>query len=213
MKKILFFSALVLLAAGCQKEPSQQDNSDEYLVYTSPAKDFNFSKYTTFDIADSVLVIGQTAKPYYSQLQNALALIQAYRTNMEKCGFIYTPSNPDAQLGIQVTYIEKTEKFIQYYSDPYWWLDYPGYWPAGYWGNWTGFYYGYPVTYTYTTNALMADMVDLADGPNADGKLEIVWSCYIGGPASYSIQNDVKRMTNSVNQAFAQSPYLNKTAK
>ena len=118
MKKILFFSALVLLAAGCQKEPSQQDNSDEYLVYTSPAKDFNFSKYTTFDIADSVLVIGQTAKPYYSQSQNALALIQAYRTNMEKCGFIYTPSNPDAQLGIQVTYIEKTEKFIQYYSDP-----------------------------------------------------------------------------------------------
>ena len=56
MKKILFFSALVLLAAGCQKEPSQQDNSDEYLVYTSPAKDFNFSKYTTFDIADSVLL-------------------------------------------------------------------------------------------------------------------------------------------------------------
>lgn len=213
MKKIIFISAVVLLASACHKEPTAQDDNNGYLVYTSPAKDFKFTEYTTFDIADSVLVIGQTDKPYYSQSDNALELIQAYRRNMENYGFIYTPSSPDAQLGIQVTYIEKTEKFIQYYSDPYWWLDYPGYWPAGYWGNWTGFYYGYPVAYTYTTNALLGDMVDLAGGVNSDGKLEIVWSSYIGGPASSSIKNDVRRMSDSVNQAFAQSPYLNKDAK
>ena len=208
MKRILIVSAMALLVFACQKEPYSQDTDGEYLVYTGPAKDVTFSDYRTFDIADSVLVIGQTAKPYYSQSNNALALIQAYRTNMEKLGYIYLPSNPDAQLGIQVTYAEKTEKFVQYYDDPYWWLDYPGYWPAGYWGNWTGWYYPYPVTYTYTTNALIADMVDLTAGEE-NGKLKIVWSCYIGGPASASINYDVKRMTNAVNQAFAQSPYLN----
>ena len=208
MKKILLISAVALLAFACQKEPYSQDSDGEYLVYTSPAKDVTFSEFRTFDIADSVLVIGQTKKPYYSQSNNALALIQAYRTNMEKLGYIYLPSNPDAQLGIQVTYAEDTQKFVQYYDDPYWWLDYPGYWPAGYWGNWTGWYYPYPVVYTYTTNALIADMVDLTAGEE-NGKLKIIWSCYIGGPASASINYDVKRMSAAVDQAFAQSPYLN----
>jgi hypothetical protein len=207
MKKILFISAIALLAFACQKEPYSQDVDGEYLVYTSPAKDVTFSDFRTFDIADSVLVIGQTKKPYYSKSNNALALIQAYRTNMEDLGYIYLPSNPDAQLGIQVTYAEDTQKFVQYYDDPYWWLDYPGYWPAGYWGNWTGWYYPYPVVYTYTTNALITDMVDLTAGEQ-NGKLKIVWSCYIGGPASASINYDVKRMIDAVDQAFEQSPYL-----
>lgn len=207
MKKILLISAVALLALACQKEPYSQDSDGEYLVYTSPAKDVNFSDFRTFDIADSVLVIGQTKKPYYSKSNNALSLIQAYRTNMEELGYIYLPSNPDAQLGIQVTYAEDTQRFVQYYDDPYWWLDYPGYWPAGYWGNWTGWYYPYPVTYTYTTNALITDMVNLTAGEE-NGKLKIVWSCYIGGPASASINYDVKRMTKAVDQAFAQSPYL-----
>lgn len=207
MKRILIFSSLALLAAACQVEPYSQDNDGEYLVYTSPSKNVTFADYQTFDVMDSVLVIGQKDKPYYSQSDNALALIQAFRVNMEKLGYIYTPSNPDTQLGIQLTYVERTERFVQYYDDPYWWLDYPGYWPAGYWGNWTGWYYPYPVTYTYTTNALITDMVDLTS-ENPEGKLEIVWSCYIGGAASYSIRNDVNRMKESINQAFVQSPYL-----
>ena len=213
MKKILFFSAMALLAAACHKEPYPQDSDAEYLVYTEPAKDVNFSDFQTFDIADSLLVIGQSKKPQYSQSNNALALIQAYRTNMEKLGYIYTPSNPDADLGIQLTYVIKTERFVQYYdNNPYWWLDYPGYWPSGYWGNWTGWYYPYPVTYTYTTNALIADMVDLTAEVQANTPLTIVWSCYIGGPAGYSVQNDVERMKAAVDQAFTQSPYLAKTS-
>ena len=207
MKRILFISTLALLALACQKEPYSQDEDGEYLVYTAPAKDVTFTDFRTFDIADSVLVIGQKNKPFYSQSDNALALIQAYRTNMEKLGYIYLPSNPDAELGIQLTYIEQTERYVQYYDDPYWWLDYPGYWPAGYWGNWTGWYYPYPVTYSYTTNALVTDMVDLTAGEE-NGKLKIVWSCYIGGPASSSLQYDINRMEDAIDQAFVQSPYL-----
>lgn len=208
MKKILLISMAVLTIAACHKEPYPQDGDNEYLVYTSPGKDVNFTKFKTFDIADSLLVIGQGDKPVYSQTQAALALIQAYRTNMEKLGYIYTPSNPDADLGIQLTYIIKTERYVQYYDNPYWWLDYPGYWPAGYWGNWHGFYYPRPVVYTYTTNALLADMVNLTTEIEDDKPLEILWTSYIGGPAGSSYQNDVERMKTAINQAFAQSPYL-----
>ena len=208
MKKILLISMAVLTIAACHKEPYPQDGDNEYLVYTSPGKDVNFTQFKTFDIADSLLVIGQGDKPVYSQTQAALALIQAYRTNMEKLGYIYTPSNPDADLGIQLTYIIKTERYVQYYDNPYWWLDYPGYGPAGYWGNWHGFYYPRPVVYTYTTNALLADMVNLTTEIEDDKPLEILWTSYIGGPAGSSYQNDVERMKTAINQAFAQSPYL-----
>ncbi len=211
MKKILFFSALALMAVACHKEPYPQDGDMEYLVYTAPAKDVNFSQFRTFDIADSVLVIGQSKKPQYSASDNALALIQQYRTNMEKLGYIYTPSNPDADLGIQLTYIVKTERYVQYYGDPYWWLDYPGYWPSGYWGNWTGWYYPYPVSYTYTTNALITDMVDLSGEEKEGTPLKIIWSCYIGGPAGPNAGYDVSRMKESIDQAFVQSPYLSST--
>lgn len=211
MKKILFISALALLAVACQKEPYPQDGDNEYLVYTSLAKDADFSQYTTFDIADSLLVIGQSAKPEYSQSNNALALIQAFRTNMEKLGYIYTPSNPDAQLGIQLTYMIKTERYVQYYDDPYWWLDYPGYWSPGMWGDWYGFYYPRPMVYSYSTNALLADMVDLTSEQGSGKSLKIIWSSYIGGPAGPSASYDVQRMKNSIDQAFVQSPYLKKT--
>lgn len=210
MKKILLIPALALLAVACHKEP-YIDSDNEYLVYTSPGKDATFASFTTFDLADSLLVIGQSAKPEYSQSQNALALIQAVRTNMENAGYIYTPDNPDADLGIQMTYVIKTDRYVQYYNDPYWWLNYPGYWSPGYWGNYVGFYYPYPVTYTYSTNALMVDMVDLTTPKTGTEALEVVWSVYIGGPAGSSVASDVEVMKNAIDQAFVQSPYLKKT--
>ena len=210
MKKILLIPAVILLAVACHKEP-YIDSDNEYLVYTAPGKEVTFTGFTTFDLADSLLVIGQSAKPEYSQSNNALALIQAVRTNLEKLGYIYTPDNPDADLGIQMTYVVKTERYVQYYNDPYWWLDYPGYWSPGFWGNYIGYYYPYPVTYTYSTNALMVDMVNLTTPKTGEEALEVVWSAYVGGPASASITTDVDRMKSAVDQAFVQSPYLKKT--
>ena len=209
MKKILLIPAVILFAVACHKEP-YIDSDNEYLVYTAPGKEATFADFTTFDLADSLLVIGQSTKPEYSQSNNALALIQAVRTNMEKLGYIYTPDNPDADLGIQMTYVVKTERYVQYYNDPYWWLDYPGYWSPGFWGNYVGYYYPYPVSYTYSTNALMVDMVNLTTPKTGEEALEVIWSAYVGGPASASITTDVDRMKSAVDQAFVQSPYLKK---
>lgn len=210
MKKILLISAVILAAVACHKEP-YTDSDNEYLVYTTPGKDVNFTSYKTFDLADSLLIIGQSEKPEYSQSNNALALIQTVRTNMEKMGYIYTPSNPNADLGIQMTFVVKTERYVQYYNDPYWWLDYPGYWSPGFWGNYTGFYYRYPVSYTYSTNSLMIDMVDLTTPKTGNEALEVVWSAFLGGPAGFGPVSDLDKMKTSIDQAFAQSSYLKKT--
>jgi hypothetical protein len=208
MRKILFISAAVLLMAACQKEPYTSDNDNSYLVYTSPGKDVNFTQYKTFDMTDSLLVIGQGSKPKYVRNDAVKAILLDFRRNMEARGFVYTPDAEAADLGVQLTYVIKTERFVQFYSDPYWWLDYPGYWPSGYWGNWNGYYMPRPVTYTYTTNALLTDIVNLT-GEQKDGTpLEILWTSYIGGPAGSTIQGDVTRMTEAIDQAFKQSEYL-----
>ena len=75
MKKILFFSVLALMAVACHKEPYPQDGDMEYLVYTAPAKNVDFTQFQTFDIVDSLLVIGQSDKPQYSQSNNGIASI------------------------------------------------------------------------------------------------------------------------------------------
>ena len=208
MRKILFISAAVILMAACQKEPYTSDNDNSYLVYTSPGKDVNFTQYKTFDMTDSLLVIGQGSKPKYVRNDAVKAILLDFRRNMEARGFVYTPDAEAADLGVQLTYVIKTERFVQFYSDPYWWLDYPGYWPSGYWGNWNGYYMPRPVTYTYTTNALLTDIVNLTGEQKEGTPLEILWTSYIGAPAGSTIQGDVTRMTEAIDQAFKQSEYL-----
>lgn len=210
MKKILLISAVIMMAAACHKEPYGNDDG-EYLVYTTPGKDVDFSPFKTYYLADSLLVIGSGDKPQYSQSDNAMELIERVRNNMENYGYVYTSDRDDADLGIQMTFVIKTERFVKYYSNPYWWLDYPGYWLPGFWGNWCGFYYPYPISYTYSTNALMIDMVNLDSPQGKDEKLEVIWSSYIGGPAGYSLSSDIDRIEDSIDQAFVQSPYLKKT--
>lgn len=209
MKKIIIISTLVFLALACQKEPYLYDTDNEYLVYTLPDDEVDFGKFKTFNIADSILILDNAEKPEYSQSANAAALIKTFRTNMEKAGYIYNQSDPD--LGIQLTYMVKSNKYIHYYENPYWWLDFPGYWSPGIWGDWYGFYYPRPLVFSYSTNALMADMVDLTEDDRES--LEIIWYSYIGGAAGPSLSYDIDRMKDAIEQAFEQSPYLSRTDK
>lgn len=209
MKKILYLMIGALVVVSCHKEPSPQDPDNEYLVYTEPAKNVDFKKFKTFYLPDSLLVIGQSEKPYYSQTANAQALIREFKNNMIHYGYIYTSDPSEADLGLQLTYIVHTERFVQYYNDPYWWMDYPGYWSPSFWGDWYGFYYPGPMTYTYSTNAMIADMVDLTPEPGSGKSLQVVWTSYLGGPSGPSLYYDVRRMIQSIDQAFEQSPYLN----
>ncbi len=209
MKKILLVSAAVLALAACHKVP-YTDSDDEYLVYTSPAKDVDFTRFRTFHIPDSVLVIGQGDKPVYSKSANAVELVLRAKAGMEKKGFEYVPDAADADLGVQLTYVIRTERFVQYYGSRYWWYDYPGYWPSGYWGSWRGYYYPRPLVYTYTTNALLMDVVEIKTVLAAEDEepLEILWNSYIGGSAGNAFPGAQRMMLDAIDQAFAQSPYL-----
>ena len=106
-----------------------------------------------------------------------------------------------------------TYYFHGYYNDGPWWGYYPGYWYPGYWGgNWGGgWYYPYPITYSYSTGSLLADMINLKNAPEGQKeKLTVVWNAYISGLLGGSGSLNVNRTTTAINQAFTQSPYLKK---
>ena len=58
-----------------------------------------------------------------------------------------------------------------------------------------------------------ADIVDLTAEEGSGKSLEIIWSCYIGGPAGPTVYYDVQRFKAAIDQAFVQSPYLKPSSR
>lgn len=209
MKKIIFFAVAASLVMACHKEPYPQDRDGEFLVYTVKGEIEDYSKFTTFHIADEVLVVSGNGKEESSTSSNSLALVNEVKNMMTSRGYTYEADKETADLGLQLTYMEETTRYLNYVSDPYWWLDYPGYWGAGYWGNYGGWYHPYPVTYTYSTTSLVLDMVDRLAEAGENKKLPVIWSAFIGGETGYA-NRDAQKLKMGINQAFAQSEYIKK---
>lgn len=215
-RKILFAAVMAAICAvSCQKMPSKVDADGECLVYTAHSENTDFSGYSTFTIVDSILVIGDNM--YSSYLKNSFAaeMVASVKSMMESRGYEYVDldNKDNADLGIQMSYVTDTEHFVGHvggYSDPWWWLGYPGYWSPGYWGSWNSWYYSYPVTYSYSTHSLLVDMVDLTAQEGENESLPVLWNCYIDGGVSSGSRYDAMLLENGIEQAFSQSGYLSK---
>lgn len=215
-KNILILMVLAGAAAvSCQKFPTAVDADGEFLVSTSYDKETDFSKYSTFTVADSVLVLDSYFRCDTVKTSFTDRLVEKFRQKMEERGYTYVPAEDirdendpaEADLAIQLTYVGDTDYYVDY-VDSYWWLDYPGYWSSYYWGSWGGgWYYPYPVIYQFSTHSLMVDMADLTSAEGEDEKLTVVWSCMINGEAGYA-NVDYRRFLTAIDQAFAQSQYI-----
>lgn len=207
MKKCFYLLALLAVFAACQKQPSATETDGEYLVYTEYDNEFNFNEPKTFYVPDSLLVMGSGDKAFYSKTPSTDQLRNAYIEEMEEKGYTLVEEKENADLGIQLSYISTTHHFVDY-NQPYWWNYYPGYWSPFYWGDWGYWGYGYPVHYTYTTNALMAEMLDLNAEEGSGKSLPVVWSNCITGDYSSVQQINQIRFMNGIRQAFVQSAYI-----
>lgn len=160
MKKLIPILLAVFALASCEKDPDMGKLDDNYLVYTNYDKQANFKDFSTFYLADKILVISDSKEPEYLEGEGAEQILAAYTENMEAKGYQPVADKESADLGIQVSYIASTYYFTNY-SQPEWWWGYPGYWGPSYWGNWGGWYYPYAVTYSYSTNSFITEMVNL----------------------------------------------------
>ena len=156
---------------------------------------------------DSILIISNKKEATYWKDDNAQEILKTYVTNMNNRGYVRVDNRNEANLGLQVSYIESTYYFRDY-GAPEWWWNYPGYWDAPYWGNWGGWYYPYAVTYTYSTGAFITEMLNLEATQGDKQKLPVLWTSYMSGLLSGSSTVNMQLAVEGVNQAFNQSAYL-----
>lgn len=212
MKKLIpMLFAAVLLVTACEKTPDTGKLDDDYLVYTNYDDDTDFAKFTTFYVPDSVLIIDNSSnKPKYLYGTPASDIIIAnYVKGMENAGYVRTLDKDEADLGLQVSYVEETYKF-RYYNNYPWWYGYPWYWNFSYWGDWGGWYWPYDITYSYSTGSLLGELVDLTLPEGTSKQLKVVWSSYISGLLNGDGSLNTTEVTQAIGQAFSQSTYLKK---
>ena len=207
MKKLIPILLAVFALASCEKDPDMGKLDDNYLVYTNYDKQANFKDFSTFYLADKILVISDSKEPEYLEGEGAEQILAAYTENMEAKGYQPAADKESADLGIQVSYIASTYYFTGY-TQPEWWGGYPGYWGASYWGNWGGWYYPYAVTYSYSTNSFITEMVNLKADEGEGKKLPVIWTSYLTGFETGSKAINRTLAIEAVNQSFTQSPYL-----
>ena len=203
--------AVALLVAACEKTPDTGKLDDDYLVYTDYDAETDFAKFTTFYVPDSVLIIDNSSnKPKFLYGTPASELIIAnYVKGMEQAGYVRTLDKANADLGMQVSYVEDTYSF-RYYNNYPWWYGYPWYWSFGYWGNWGGWYWPYSITYSYSTGSVLGELVDLTLPESTSKQLKVVWSSYISGLLNNDGTLNTAEVKQAIEQAFSQSPYLKK---
>ena len=203
--------AAALLVTACEKTPDTGKLDDDYLVYTDYDAETDFAKFTTFYVPDSVLIIDNSSnKPKFLYGTPASELIIAnYVKGMEQAGYVRTFDKANADLGMQVSYVEDTYSF-RYYNNYPWWYGYPWYWSFGYWGNWGGWYWPYSITYSYSTGSVLGELVDLTLPESTSKQLRVVWSSYISGLLNNDGTLNTAEVKQAIEQAFSQSPYLKK---
>ena len=211
MKKLIYVLIAVFALTSCREDPDLGDLSSDFLVFTNYDGKADFNRFTRYYMPDSVMVIGDTKDPEYWTGSKAADILKAYEDNMQACGYVRTDDKSEADVGLQISYVQSVAYFVDY-RNPYWWNEYPGYWLPGYWGDWGYWYYPYPFVYSYSVGSLLTEMVDLSTSPSADRKLTVVWNSFLSGLLSGSDAFNMELTVRAINQSFVQSPYLVRSA-
>jgi hypothetical protein len=199
----------ITLAACYPDDITNVDDLDTVTTLYDQNKDFG--TIGTYVLLDTVVFIdadgaggdGQSSISHASDAQ----VLAAIRRNLNEAG--YTPAANPAAGTQDVTVLASTTSSttVGYVYD--WW----GYW--GYYPGWPaygpGWGVGYPpvsVAYAYTTGTLLVTMLDTkhADVPNK--KIPVLWVGGVNGVLTGGA--NVTRVTDGIDQAFKQSPYLQK---
>lgn len=207
MKKWLSVLLIAFALTACEEEHGL-DN--EYFVFTDYDSQTDFTTFDTYFIPDSILLIGSSKEPVYLKGKEAERIVNAYVGNMDQKGYRRTDKKEEADLGIQVSYIQNTQHFVGYTQNPYWWWGYPSYWSPFYWGDWGYWGYSYPVQYSYSVGSLLTEMINLTAPEGKKEKLPVVWNAYISGLLTGYKDFDTRLTIKGIDQALRQSEYIHK---
>jgi len=210
MKKYLFIGLMAVLATSCEKDPDLSKLDNNFTVYTNYDSKTNFNDFKTYCLPDSILLIGQGMKAEYWKDENAQEIIKQVADEMDTRGYTRVKVIKNANIGLQLSFTRQTTQIIGtggWYGGGW----YNGWWGPGYWGPyWNDWYYPYPVSYSYDTNALIIEMVDLTSKEEGgeNKQLPVVWYASASGYSYGNGKTNLLFLLDGVDQAFAQSDYI-----
>lgn len=201
---------ITLAFSSCRSMPGANELSTMPVVATFYDQNAVYSKYSTYHIPDSIVLITDS-KPDGENINatDAAKLIGRVKSNMDARGFTYVDNASDPDLFLNIVLI-KSKNISTIYYPGYWW----GYYPGGsfypwypWWGG--GYYPGYGYTYSYDTGLQTIELFDLkATLPNsATIQPQLLWTSYSGGIINTKPINDCLQ---SIDDSFAQSKYIQK---
>jgi hypothetical protein len=211
MRKILW--ALGLMGAGAAGlaacYPERMSGSDAYdSIVTVADTNANFSNFAKFFIPDSVVhlvpVGGSDNIPHtYDSL-----IVEQIAVNMTARGYKRTLVLDSA--GVTLNPAVTLEANYDYTT-----ADWCALWGWAYPWTCTSWVPGYPpgLAFTYSTGTLVIPMADLRAGIPPASTPPIIWFAAINGVVSGTTGSVLAgEITDGINQAFVQSPYIRKAA-
>ena len=200
----------LLTAASCY--PGGATNVQQLdLVITTHDETVDFTSFSTYALLDSVVHIDledNNNDDLLTRANDALILSQI-RSNIEALGYVEEadPVNntPDVIFLVGAWAITTTNIYVSYpWWDWYGW--YPGWGCCGPGYGWG--YPSYPAVVRYDTGTLLITMVDPTKIRADVNTLPVIWVAGLNGLLQGSEASILARITNSIDQAFDQSPYL-----
>jgi len=211
MRKILWTLGLTGTvaagAAGCH--PEQMSGSDPYDSIVTVADTLaSFSTFAKFFIPDSVVHIGPTGLvDDIPHTYDSLIVAQTV-ANMVSRGYKRTAAldSADVTLNPMVTLKENHDFATE---------DWCALWIWAYPWTCTSWIPVYPpgLAFTYSTGTLVIPMADLRGGTPPAFSPPVIWFAAINGVVDGTTSNSAATLIQeSINQAFLQSPYIQKAA-
>ena len=184
------------------------------VVVTSHDDTVSFSSFVTYALLDSVVHIDleDNANDSLLRRDNDALILARVRAGIEGMGYVeeLDPLNntPDVLLLVGALAVTK-DAYFSY-----------GWWPWFGWGyspDWgccgPGYGWEYPWgparTVRYAVGTLLITMMDPSRPDDRVDTAPVLWVAAINGLLEGSTSDIVTRTTNSIDQAFDQSPYLN----
>jgi len=193
-KNIFYLIGIILLMVSCYPDDTMY-YEDTDLVYTNYTETFDFAGKGTYAMPDKIVkVTGELAEgqtPEYVQEPYNTQILDKIESNMTALGWTKVNDAEAADLALMPAVWTNTT--VVYWYDYWCWYDY-------YYCGW-GYYYPYYTSYTTGTMVMFL----VASGDEYIEPFN-VWSAAINGLLSGSY--DLTRVTQAIDQAFKQSPYL-----
>ena len=207
--RIIFATLLLISIVSCKKNPDFSRLSSAFVAQTTRDKNADFSSFTTYYISDTIFYVSNAAsQDTFIAGPAATAIIGEIKKQMNSRGYTFVgrPRRPDILL--DAIAVRQVNTGVIW--PPGWWWGFPG-GPVicDFWGCWPVWNPMPPSTFQYSIGDFIVEFFDVKNAP-ITGKLQYVWLAQLSGVLSSTDATNVNRTVTGIQEAFAQSPYIQK---